>query len=145
LGRDEKNRQAEEALRLARLLHRRAAGRADMEEVRRILARHARHLAPEYVERLWEEHNDVMRLLEINLDISAEHNLSVLLDKIIDTVIGVVKAERGYLILLDRKGGLRFEVARGIDRQEIDAALTKLADWMRNQAGNPHDAGAGRP
>jgi hemoglobin len=25
-------------------------------------------------------------------------------------------------------------------RQEVDAALTKLADWMRNQADNPHDA-----
>ena len=24
-------------------------------------------------------------------------------------------------------------------------ALTKLADWMRNQAGNPHDAGTARP
>ncbi len=30
-------------------------------------------------------------------------------------------------------------------RQELDAALTKLADWMRNQAGNPHDAGTARP
>jgi len=26
-------------------------------------------------------------------------------------------------------------------RRELDAALTKLADWMRNQADNPHDAG----
>jgi hemoglobin len=26
-------------------------------------------------------------------------------------------------------------------RQEIYAALTKLANWMRNQVGNPHDAG----
>lgn len=25
-------------------------------------------------------------------------------------------------------------------RQELDVALTKLADWMRNQADNPHDA-----
>lgn len=30
-------------------------------------------------------------------------------------------------------------------RQEIYAALAKLADWMRNRAGNPHDAGAARP
>jgi len=30
-------------------------------------------------------------------------------------------------------------------RQELDAALTKLADWMRNQANNPHDVGARRP
>lgn len=32
-------------------------------------------------------------------------------------------------------------------RQQIYAALAKLADWMRNQAGNPHDTRghAGRP
>jgi hemoglobin len=30
-------------------------------------------------------------------------------------------------------------------REEIAAALTKLADWMRNQPGNPHDAQKVRP
>jgi hemoglobin len=30
-------------------------------------------------------------------------------------------------------------------RDEIHAALVKLADWMRNQAGNPHDAAKARP
>jgi hemoglobin len=30
-------------------------------------------------------------------------------------------------------------------REEIHAALVKLADWMRNQAGNPHDSGTSRP
>ncbi|MGB8364315.1 MAG: group II truncated hemoglobin [Rhizomicrobium sp.] len=30
-------------------------------------------------------------------------------------------------------------------RQEIYTALHKLADWMRNQEGNPHDKGAGSP
>lgn len=30
-------------------------------------------------------------------------------------------------------------------RQEIYTALHKLADWMRNQVGNPHDAGHGSP
>ncbi|OYX65958.1 MAG: hypothetical protein B7Y95_23925, partial [Rhizobiales bacterium 32-66-11] len=29
--------------------------------------------------------------------------------------------------------------------REIDEALTKLADWMRNQADNPHDSGHARP
>ncbi len=106
-------------MRLARLLHRRAEGRSDMGEVRRILNKNARALTPGHVEQLWQEHNDLLRLLKINLDISAEHNLSKLLDKIMDTVIDVVKAERGYLMLLDRKGNLRFEVARGIDRQDL--------------------------
>ena len=106
-------------MRLARLLHRRAESRSDTEEIRHILKRNAKHLSPSYTERLWDEYNNLLKLLDINLDISAEHNLSILLDKIIDTVIGVAHAERGYLMLLDRKGNLRFEVARGIDKQDL--------------------------
>ena len=30
-------------------------------------------------------------------------------------------------------------------RAELDGNMTKLADWMRNQADNPHDRGEGRP
>jgi len=108
-------------MRLARLLYRRAEGRSDFEEVRRILARNAKSLSPDYVERLWGEYNYLLKLLSINLDISAEHNLSKLLDRIIDTVIEVVHAERGYLCLVDDKGGLRFEVARGIDKMDLKA------------------------
>ncbi|CAN5374484.1 group II truncated hemoglobin [soil metagenome] len=47
--------------------------------------------------------------------------------------------------LLCMRGALEESVADADVRQEIDMALTKLADWMRNQAGNPHDARAGRP
>jgi hemoglobin len=47
--------------------------------------------------------------------------------------------------LLCMRGALEETVADDNARKELDAALTKLADWMRNQAGNPHDAGAGRP
>jgi len=47
--------------------------------------------------------------------------------------------------LLCMRGALEATVADDSARQELDAALTKLADWMRNQAGNPRDARAGRP
>lgn len=43
------------------------------------------------------------------------------------------------------RGALDETVVDIAARQELDAALSKLADWMRNQAGNPHDAGHGRP
>ncbi|MGT2439373.1 group II truncated hemoglobin [Bradyrhizobium betae] len=46
--------------------------------------------------------------------------------------------------LLCMRGALDETVADGAARQELDVALSRLADWMRNQAGNPHDAG-GRP
>ncbi len=47
--------------------------------------------------------------------------------------------------LLCMRGALEETVSDDSARQELDAALTKLADWMRNQAGNPHDAGTARP
>ena len=47
--------------------------------------------------------------------------------------------------LLCMRGALGETVADISARAELDGALTKLADWMRNQVGNPHDAGAGRP
>lgn len=47
--------------------------------------------------------------------------------------------------LLCMRGALEETVADAAARQDLDAAMTKLADWMRNQAGNPHDARAGRP
>src|SRR6266536_3809551 len=47
--------------------------------------------------------------------------------------------------LLCMRGAMAETIADGSARQELDAALTKLADWMRNQAGNPHDAGTARP
>jgi hemoglobin len=47
--------------------------------------------------------------------------------------------------LLCMKGALEESVAEDEARQEIYGLLAKLADWMRNQAGNPHDTGAQRP
>jgi hemoglobin len=47
--------------------------------------------------------------------------------------------------LLCMRGALEETVADVSARGDLDGALTKLADWMRNQAGNPHDAGSGRP
>ena len=43
------------------------------------------------------------------------------------------------------KGALEESVAEVEARQEIYALLAKLADWMRNQAGNPHDTGMQLP
>ncbi|WP_315785935.1 group II truncated hemoglobin [Bradyrhizobium sp. SZCCHNPS1003] len=47
--------------------------------------------------------------------------------------------------LLCMRGALEETVTDVQARHDVDAAMTKLADWMRNQAGNPHDARAARP
>lgn len=48
-------------------------------------------------------------------------------------------AERDAWMLCMR-GALLDTVADAAARDDIEAAFAKLADWMRNQAGNPHDA-----
>ena len=47
--------------------------------------------------------------------------------------------------LLCMGGALEETIADEAAREEIYAALAKLADWMRNQAGNPHDTRQARP
>ncbi len=43
--------------------------------------------------------------------------------------------------LLCMQSALEETIGDAAARDEILAVLRKLADWMRNQAGNPHDAG----
>ncbi len=43
------------------------------------------------------------------------------------------------------RGAMAETISDAAARGDMDAALTKLADWMRNTAGNPHDTGTGRP
>jgi hemoglobin len=47
--------------------------------------------------------------------------------------------------LLCMRGALENSVKDVEARDEIYGAFAKLADWMRNQADNPHDAGTARP
>ncbi len=52
----------------------------------------------------------------------------------------ISNAERDAWLLCMR-GALEESIGDVDARREIYAALAKLADWMRNQAGNPHDTG----
>ena len=49
--------------------------------------------------------------------------------------------------LLCMRGALEETVADAAAREEVYGAMAKLADWMRNTAGNPHDTAghAARP
>lgn len=47
--------------------------------------------------------------------------------------------------LLCMRGALEEAIEDADARQEIYGLMAKLADWMRNQAGNPHDRHEQRP
>ena len=59
--------------------------------------------------------------------------------------LSIGNAERDAWLTCMR-GALKESIEDTAARAELDLALSKLADWMRNQAGNPHDMqNAARP
>lgn len=73
---------------------------------------------------------------------SAEKGHPRLRQRHLDFKIGAVERDAWLLCM---SGALREAIDDVGAQREITAALTKLADWMRNQADSPHDTGEGRP
>lgn len=59
-------------------------------------------------------------LYEISQTINSTLDLGEVLDLVMDQVIAVTGAERGFLMLRESGGQMAFRVARGIDSQEIE-------------------------
>jgi len=69
---------------------------------------------------LENSHMRLIRLLDINKRINSEHDLENLLDLIMDVVIEMCDAERGFLIL-EEEGQVAVKTARNINREEIQS------------------------
>ncbi len=67
-------------------------------------------------------HDRITRLLDISLQMNATLNPDTLLDFVMDNVIELSGAERGFLALVDESGELDFKVERGMDQDEIEPA-----------------------
>ena len=75
-------------------------------------------------------------LYRVSQALASTLDLEAVLNTVMDQVITVTKAERGFLMLGDRPQNLRFHVARGIDQRLIDDAefqvsrgiLTRVAE-----------------
>ncbi len=59
----------------------------------------------------------------------ANYDLSRLLDALMDTVIEVTGADKGFLILID-DGELSVKVARNLEREDIDDAVSRVSDTI---------------
>lgn len=59
-------------------------------------------------------------LYRVSQTFNSSLNLDEVLDRVIDEVIAAVRAERGFLMLLEASGKLRFRVARGLDQSSIE-------------------------
>jgi len=74
------------------------------------------------------------RLLRINKRLNSELRLPRLLEMIVDTVIELTDAERGFLLLEDESGELNVKVARNIDQQTLATAEFELSRSIARQA-----------
>ncbi|MBN1485830.1 MAG: GAF domain-containing protein [Chloroflexia bacterium] len=69
------------------------------------------------------EREQLATLYEISQVLNSTLSLEPLLDLVMDRVIAVTGAERGFLTLLDEESGeLRFAVARNIEQQDIEGS-----------------------
>ncbi len=73
------------------------------------------------VARTRRERDQLSTLYEISQALNSTLLLNPLLDMVMDRVIAVTGAERGFLALLDESGETHFAVARNMDRQDIEA------------------------
>jgi sigma-B regulation protein RsbU (phosphoserine phosphatase) len=59
-------------------------------------------------------------LYHLSQTFNASLDLAEVLNRVMDEVIAALKAERGFLMLVDPDGELHFRTARGLDQQSID-------------------------
>jgi transcriptional regulator with GAF, ATPase, and Fis domain len=74
------------------------------------------------------------RLLRINKRLNSEQRLPRLLETIVDTVIELTDAERGFLLLEDDGGELVVKVARNIDQKTLETEAFELSRSIARQA-----------
>ncbi|MBN2573991.1 MAG: sigma 54-interacting transcriptional regulator [Deltaproteobacteria bacterium] len=74
------------------------------------------------------------RLLRINKRLNSDLRVSRVLETIIDTVIELTDAERGFLLLKDGNGELAVKVARNIDQSTLEGPSLSLSRTIAKQA-----------
>lgn len=59
-------------------------------------------------------------LLGLGTVINSSRGLKRVLDEVIDQLIALLGAERGFLMLVDEQGELGVQIARGMDKEDVD-------------------------
>ncbi len=85
------------------------------------------HRLQQDIDFLMEEKNNLSILQEVSKTINSELDLNRLISKILDMVIEVLQAERGFLILRDKDGTLLIRTARNIDKDTVKKPEFKLS------------------
>ncbi|RPI26219.1 MAG: GAF domain-containing protein, partial [Chloroflexota bacterium] len=67
------------------------------------------------------------RVLDISLRMNETRDVGVLLEYVMDQVIELSGAERGFLVLFDEAGRMDFKVTRGMAQTELERTKTQLS------------------
>ena len=104
-----------------------------LDQAREVLERfYVEHRGAPFYEGLQAELENLYRMLEINKLLNSEHNLKKLLELIMDAVIEMASAERGFLILREGEG-LVIKVARNFDRESIKKPEFKVSHGVAEE------------
>lgn len=83
---------------------------------------------------LEKEHTQLRALSEVGAVINSTLDLSEVLNRVMDKVIEITGAERGYLVLRDEETGkLEFTVARNLDRETLNQQSFQVSRTIVNR------------
>lgn len=68
--------------------------------------------------------------------INSSLNLTLVLNEVMDTIIRLTGAERGFLMLKDPKGELQFRVARNVERESLASEASQISRTVVEQVAN---------
>ncbi len=84
-------------------------------------------LGPLQGEPLGEGAVNLKKMLDISRAMNSTLELDQLLNYVMDKVIEITRAERGFLILMGKEGELDFKVARNLSREQIESAEFEIS------------------
>jgi transcriptional regulator with GAF, ATPase, and Fis domain len=67
------------------------------------------------------------RVLDISVQMNETHDTDLLLNYVMEQVITLSGAERGFLVLIDQAGRTQFKVTRGIAQNELERARAQIS------------------
>ncbi len=86
------------------------------------------------VDTLAREREALRALYEVGQAVNSTLDLSTVLNQVMDHIIGLTGAERGFLMLRDEPTGqLEFKVARNVDRETLDSSAFQVSRTVVDQ------------
>lgn len=88
------------------------------------------HTGRAYIQRLTEDRENLLKLIDVIKFLNSRHDVKSLVNFVIDTVIELTAAERGFLVLKEKDGGkeqLVVKCARNFDKEEIKSPEGRIS------------------